>query len=700
MKLTHKLIFLLIFITHLLLPHEMLAQQDRIWLTEIELAKPEDASDSSIIIDVLLFDASEDTLLGQTRLLTCGLIVTGDIETFRSGYRFDNFYSTKSSFLKPDSTILTFNEVADLDVYLEVLYTQSSLPPDISIGSSEVFPASELDSTLVMQFGNVHHLRIGTTTTRTPAPLSPLIKVTEIGVTGISDGIGRLEIEVHLHEEGTDRFLACSGQINGLEDVDHSGIFYNVNATFHRPYFGPDLTYQDIIDKNVYVVVIEDDGLACPCPPDYDFPYDDDRVATSDPFPGAELMVATEIRNIGGLEHLAIALEGVPERVMLIAPEDLSVLSGDLLEFEWQSSPNAEAYQFQLAMDSLFANTIVDSTVTDSNIVIPVAGLNNDFHWWRVRASNSIGSGLFSRKNRFVYFGPPTNPPATPTLISPTDRAEDQPTTLTLSWNASENATSYHLQVSTSADFSTTVVDESGLTTTSREVGPLTNNTVYYWRVSAQNSVGSSPFSGIWSFTTIVQLPSQVILISPTNDIVIETDSVQFSWQRSQPAVDRYWFEIATDASMANAVIDSTLMAADTVKVVRELLNMQTYWWRVRAGNAAGWGLFSEQRRFDVDIPTSVHADDQIPVDFSLSQNYPNPFNPSTTIEYTLPKSAEVTLKIYDVGGKEIVTLVRGQQTAGRHRVRFEATGLASGLYFYRLEAGDFVQTKKLTLLK
>lgn len=232
----------------------------------------------------------------------------------------------------------------------------------------------------------------------------------------------------------------------------------------------------------------------------------------------------------------------------------------------------------------------------------------------------------------------------------------------------------------------------SGLTTMDVRAIALNTNTGQLFTGVAGN--------GVFRGGLATQLPNQVTLISPPNDTIIETDSVQFIWQRSQPAVDRYWFEIATDASMANAVIDSTLMAADTVKVVRELLNTQTYWWRVRAGDAAGWGLFSEQRRFDVDIPTSVHADDQIPVDFSLSQNYPNPFNPSTTIEYTLPKSTEVKLIIYDVGGKEIVTLVRDQQPAGGHQVRFEATGLASGLYFYRLETREFVQTKKLTLLK
>lgn len=93
-----------------------------------------------------------------------------------------------------------------------------------------------------------------------------------------------------------------------------------------------------------------------------------------------------------------------------------------------------------------------------------------------------------------------------------------------------------------------------------------------------------------------------------------------------------------------------------------------------------------------------------IPEGFALLQNYPNPFNPSTTIEYTLDKSVEVSLKVYNLLGREVVTLVNGRQEAGRHTVAFHSTtgaiNLSSGVYFYRLEAGSFVSTRKLILMK
>ncbi|MEX2189330.1 MAG: ice-binding family protein [Bacteroidota bacterium] len=93
-----------------------------------------------------------------------------------------------------------------------------------------------------------------------------------------------------------------------------------------------------------------------------------------------------------------------------------------------------------------------------------------------------------------------------------------------------------------------------------------------------------------------------------------------------------------------------------------------------------------------------------IPEGFTLSQNYPNPFNPSTMIEYTLEKTAQVSLKVYNLLGREVATLVNGRQEAGSYTVAFNANkgpiSLSSGVYFYRLEAGSFISTKKLILMK
>jgi len=89
-----------------------------------------------------------------------------------------------------------------------------------------------------------------------------------------------------------------------------------------------------------------------------------------------------------------------------------------------------------------------------------------------------------------------------------------------------------------------------------------------------------------------------------------------------------------------------------------------------------------------------------VPTEFALYQNYPNPFNPSTTVKYQIPELSFVTLKVYDVVGSEIVTLVNEEKLIGNYEVEFDADRLSSGIYFYRLQAGSFVETKKMILLK
>ncbi|MFZ1279501.1 MAG: T9SS type A sorting domain-containing protein, partial [Ignavibacteriaceae bacterium] len=88
------------------------------------------------------------------------------------------------------------------------------------------------------------------------------------------------------------------------------------------------------------------------------------------------------------------------------------------------------------------------------------------------------------------------------------------------------------------------------------------------------------------------------------------------------------------------------------------------------------------------------------PTNFSLAQNYPNPFNPSTSIQYAISSGQLVTLKVYDVLGKEIATLVNEEKSVGSYEIGFNASHLASGIYYYQLRTGDYVETKKMILLK
>ncbi|MBK7105998.1 MAG: T9SS type A sorting domain-containing protein [Ignavibacteriae bacterium] len=89
-----------------------------------------------------------------------------------------------------------------------------------------------------------------------------------------------------------------------------------------------------------------------------------------------------------------------------------------------------------------------------------------------------------------------------------------------------------------------------------------------------------------------------------------------------------------------------------------------------------------------------------LPTEYKLEQNYPNPFNPTTTISYQIPINKHVTIKVYDVLGREIATLIDEYKQAGIYKLEFNASQLVSGVYFYKLRAGSFVQTKKMIIMR
>jgi len=122
---------------------------------------------------------------------------------------------------------------------------------------------------------------------------------------------------------------------------------------------------------------------------------------------------------------------------------------------------------------------------------------------------------------------------------------------------------------------------------------------------------------------------------------------------------------------------------------------------RVRHHQVMGQNLatyITEKMGWTTGVENNFYA--HSPKNFDLSQNFPNPFNPTTKINYQLPKNSVVTLKIFDILGNEITSLVNEEQAAGNYQINFNGSRLSSGVYFYKIQAGDYVETKKLILTK
>ena len=146
-------------------------------------------------------------------------------------------------------------------------------------------------------------------------------------------------------------------------------------------------------------------------------------------------------------------------------------------------------------------------------------------------------------------------------------------------------------------------------------------------------------------------------------------------------------------------MIKDTGGVTDTSIAIPPLSLSTVYFWRVNATNTLGTSAYSDVWRFRT-ILTSVEQVAGVPTEFGLRQNYPNPFNPVTTIVFSVPEQVKVSLRVYDMLGRELETLIDDVVSPGEYHATFDGAKYASGTYLYRLVAGNFAQTRRMSLLK
>jgi hypothetical protein len=210
--------------------------------------------------------------------------------------------------------------------------------------------------------------------------------------------------------------------------------------------------------------------------------------------------------------------------------------------------------------------------------------------------------------------------------------------------------------------------------------------------------VSDQTYNELYASVTSIIPPDSVRKVSPLNRSFDNIQPIQLKWLPPLGA-SSYLLQFGTDSTFATTIVD-TLGLTDTIFTVSGLSNLTTYYWRVNAMNAGGTSPWSQTWSFNSSITGISNIKSDLPVVYELYQNYPNPFNPSTVINYSIPKTSLVTIKVYDILGKEVATLVNEEKSAGNYSVQFNGGNLSSGIYFYRMHAGSFTETKKLILLK
>jgi hypothetical protein len=165
-----------------------------------------------------------------------------------------------------------------------------------------------------------------------------------------------------------------------------------------------------------------------------------------------------------------------------------------------------------------------------------------------------------------------------------------------------------------------------------------------------------------------------------------------------------YHVQVAQDSLFATRVVDDSTLTEPSLMVSMPLAYSTTYYWRARASNALGktalTGPWSEIWSFTVAVGTGTEDDPTLPRVLSVVGNYPNPFSQETNLEFNLPKSSEVSLRVFDALGREVGGAPPVHYPAGRHTWRFDGSGLPTGTYFYRIETDAEVHSGRMIVAR
>jgi hypothetical protein len=304
-----------------------------------------------------------------------------------------------------------------------------------------------------------------------------------------------------------------------------------------------------------------------------------------------------------------------------------------------------------------------------------------------------------NRFGEFIFAIPDLEEVAyTPVLRQPAlgDTLVNRELPVSFFWSPRGIVSSSHIQVSTDSQFTTLVVNDSGLTETRYTMPLVQDTTVYYWRVRIKNLAGTSAWDNSW-FRTSAPM------------IELGTPDGGEAWQLGLTHYVRWHDNITEDVVVELHKGDAFFQILDTTKssgayewdISYNLPTADDYRIKIKSLVVDTLYDLSTLSFSIIDTILSIGGDKEIVHErFHLYQNYPNPFNPKTIITYELPVANYVDLSLYNILGEKVANLVSEKVEAGQHQAEWDATGFASGVYYYKLNAGEFQQVRKMVLIK
>ena len=381
--------------------------------------------------------------------------------------------------------------------------------------------------------------------------------------------------------------------------------------------------------------------------------------------------------------------------VNLLSPIDktIDLIINPLLD--WDDAQNFDYYSLQISTKSekFDKHLILDTILTNSEFQLPDSLLENDMdYYWRVMvvkgSRKSDWSDIFSFKTEKQFI-------TKANLLTPADNSENIPVLTHFSWDELTDATDYYLQVSTSNSFSDNVIDlvvpDTFLVAPK---GKLDFTTKYYWRVKAKIHNFDRDWSEVSSFTTEELNLNPPKLISPENNSDSLTLNITLKWALV-PNADKYFIQLSSDESFADTLVEYTI--ADTsYKIPDHILDYDsTYYWRVKAilndamSDFSNIWTFSTMREVGVD-------EEFVPINNITIA--PNPVSDFAKINFTVDKSSNVCMVLYNSLGNKARNIFDKRLDQGQYSIDINTADMINGIYFVKISVAKRIKVLKLIL--
>lgn len=382
----------------------------------------------------------------------------------------------------------------------------------------------------------------------------------------------------------------------------------------------PTFDWNDVTDADSYTILVDNAS-------NFSSPEINQTVASSTYTPGSNLAAGTYYwkvlaTNSSGSSAYSGAWSvtlttplPLPSVPTLISPADGSTVEDLTPTFDWNDAANATSYHIQIATKSNMTGLVVDTDVATSTYT-PPSNMAVDVYYWRVLATNATGSSSYTGVWDVNVIAPPP-PPGAPTLISPANGSGTTDTTPSFDWSDVASALDYEILVDNNSDFSSPVINQTGLTVSGyTAVSALTNGT-YYWKVRGTNASGAGTYSASWSFS-IGAAPGVPVLALPSNGSLTTDTTPTFDWNDVTDATS-YTILVDNNSDFSSPVINQSPTVSSYTPA--SALALGTYYWKVLATNVYGSSAYSGSWSFSIGAPPAA------PVLVS-------PSNGSTTADY------------------------------------------------------------------